>query len=339
MGVSCDGLLVNGSVNNAATSQSSLDQAFGNQHRSTKSLYTGSLAAIAGNAFFDARPFSLSGVPQPKADYNLLSEIVTFGGPLNIPHLLNGRLFHGPNIFVIYERTRNRVASVETGLVPSADQRQASDRVAANLLAFYPLPNIAAGNNYNYQTQVLNNTHADAVQLRGDQTIRQRDTVQGQFRLQSNRQDSTNLFGFRDDTRTLGASADIHRQHRLRTGLYLDFDYAFSRVRVEVSPFFQNRVDVSGEAGVGGALKDPFNWGPPTLVFSSGISSLTDANASLNRDRTDKIAASAEWSFGRHDIKPAGTFAGRSSTISHNRTRAELSRLLATHLVPISLTS
>ena len=36
-----DGLLVNGSVNNAATSQSSLDRAFGNQRSNTKSLYNG----------------------------------------------------------------------------------------------------------------------------------------------------------------------------------------------------------------------------------------------------------------------------------------------------------
>ncbi len=303
-----DGLLVNGSVNNAATSQFSLDEAFGNQHSNTKSLYNGSLAAIAQNSLFDARPFSLSGIPQPKADYNLLSEVVTFGGPLNIPRLLKGRLFRGPNLFVIYERTRNRVASVETGLVPTALQRQASDPVAANLLKLYPLPNIAAGNNYNYQTQVLNNIHLDSLQLRADRSIGQKDTLHGQFRLVSDRQDTTNFFGFTDDTRTLGTSADLNWQHRLRTGLYMDIDYAFSRQRTSVLPFFQNRIDVAGDVGVGGVLTDPFNWGPPTLVFSSGITSLTDSDASYNRNRSDKLAGSAEWFRGRHDIKVGGDF-------------------------------
>ena len=41
-----DGFLVNGSVNNAATSQYSLDQAFGNRRPNSKSLYTGGLAAF-----------------------------------------------------------------------------------------------------------------------------------------------------------------------------------------------------------------------------------------------------------------------------------------------------
>jgi len=43
---SSDGFLVNGSVNNAATSQYSLDRAFGNRRPNSKSLYNGGFAAI-----------------------------------------------------------------------------------------------------------------------------------------------------------------------------------------------------------------------------------------------------------------------------------------------------
>ena len=42
---SSDGFLVNGSVNNAATSQFSLNQAFGNRRFNTKSLYNGGFGA------------------------------------------------------------------------------------------------------------------------------------------------------------------------------------------------------------------------------------------------------------------------------------------------------
>lgn len=302
------GLLINGSVNNAATSQISLDQAFGNQRRASRSLYTGGLAVIAGNAAFDARPLSLSGVPQRKADYNRLSEVLTFGGPLNIPRVLDGRTFHGPNLFLVYERTRNREASIETGLVPTAAQRNATDPVAANLLTLYPLPNIQAGNNYNYQTQVLNNTHGDLVQLRADRNPDQRDTLHGAFTLQSIRRDTTNLFNFRDRTSTLGTNADVNWQHLLRAGLYLTLGYSFSRVRTNVAPFFQDRVNVAGDAGVGGVLDDPYNWGPPTLVFSSGISSLSDAEARFDRNRSDQLTIYAILNRGRHNVIAGGDF-------------------------------
>jgi hypothetical protein len=50
-----DGFLVNGSVNNAATSKFSLDEAFGNRRPNSKSLYNGGLAVIFDNSALDAR--------------------------------------------------------------------------------------------------------------------------------------------------------------------------------------------------------------------------------------------------------------------------------------------
>ena len=58
-----DGFLVNGSVNNAATSKFSLDQAFGNRRPNSKSLYNGGLAAIFDNSALDARPTRSAGEP------------------------------------------------------------------------------------------------------------------------------------------------------------------------------------------------------------------------------------------------------------------------------------
>ncbi len=49
-----DGLLINGSVNNAATSPFALSPAFGNRRPGTKSLYTGGIGATVGNSVFDA---------------------------------------------------------------------------------------------------------------------------------------------------------------------------------------------------------------------------------------------------------------------------------------------
>ncbi len=65
-----DGFLVNGSVNNAATSQYSLDRAFGNRRPNSKSLYTGGFAVVLNNSALDARPYSLTGIEAPKALYD-----------------------------------------------------------------------------------------------------------------------------------------------------------------------------------------------------------------------------------------------------------------------------
>jgi hypothetical protein len=99
-----EGFLINGSVNNAATSQFTLAPAFGNRRPGAKSLYTGGIGAIVGNSIFDARPYSLTGLQVPKASYSLITSVVTLGGPLNIPHLM----YHGPNFFVAYQWTRSR---------------------------------------------------------------------------------------------------------------------------------------------------------------------------------------------------------------------------------------
>lgn len=304
-----DGLLVNGSTNNAATSQFSLDRAFGNQRNGSKSLYTGGLALIAGSSVFDARPYSLTGVPQPKASYERLTEVLTFGGPFNIPHLQNGRMWHGPNFFVVYQRTRDRNQSSLSALVPTLSQRAAiTSPIPAALLVLYPLPNLASGSNYNYQTQVLSNSHIDALQLRMDRGIGQRNQLRGSVALQSQRSDNTTLFGFRDAVSTLGLNIATNWQHRIHSGLYLDLGYRFSRLRNTVTPFFANRSNISGAAGLTGTLQDARNWGPPTLIFSSGIASLTDVQSAFNRNRSDALNGEVRWYRGKHNVTTGGEF-------------------------------
>ena len=97
-----DGLLINGSTNNAATSQYSLASAFGNRRPGAKGLYTGGLGAVINNSAFNARPYSLTGLQVPKDQYSQVTMLATLGGPLKIPHLF----YRGPNFFVAYQWTR-----------------------------------------------------------------------------------------------------------------------------------------------------------------------------------------------------------------------------------------
>ncbi len=329
---SSDGFLVNGSVNNAATSRFSLDQAFGNRRYNSKSLYNGGLAAIIDNSATDARPYSLSGLNTPKASYNRFTGVFTLGGPIKIPRLLP----HGPNFFVAYEWTRDNTAETESGLVPTEAERAGDlsglvnplgqplivynpetgqpfpgnivpvSSQAEALLQLYPAPDIAGNSLYNYQVPILNSTHQDALQSRLDKTLGRRDEVYGSFNFQSTRSSVANLFAFTDKTDLLGINTNINWSHRFSQRFFIYAGYRFSRLRTNIVPYFENRQNISGDAGISGNNQDPTNWGPPTLTFSSGITPLTDQNSEFNRARTDAFSGSVALYRGRHNITVGG---------------------------------
>ncbi len=331
-GQDSDGFLVNGSSNNAATSKFSLDQAFGNRRTNTRSLYSGGLAAIYDNSATDASPYSLSGIDTPKPSYNRITGVFTFGGPLNIPHLLP----HGPDFFVAYQWTRDSTAATESGLVPTAAERSGDlagflnalgqpttiynpstglpfagnivpvSAQAQALLQLYPLPDITGNSLYNYQVPVLNSSHQDALQSRFDKTLGRKDQLYGGFNFASTRASDTSLLGFTDDMDTLGINANANWSHRLNQHLFVSAGYHFSRLRTTSVPYFENRANISGNAGITGNDQDPTDWGPPTLNFSSGIAALTDANSSFNRSRTDAFSGSLAIYRGRHNITLGG---------------------------------
>lgn len=302
-----EGLLVNGSSNNAATSKYSMDKAFGNQRSGSKALYTGGLAMHLGNSALDARPYSLTGLDQAKPSYDRVTMVASLGGPLRIPRLLP----RGPSFSLIYQWTRDNTAQALSGLVPTLTQRSPTftiDPVASALLSLYPLPNLAGSSSYNYQVPVVNGEHDDVAQLRLDKSFEHRDTLNGSFNIDNIRQDATSLFGFRDATKTLGMNAGVNWQHRLYHGIYGTVGYRFSRMRTDVMPQFMNRTNVSGAAGMSGNLQDASDWGPPTLSFSSGIAALSDAQSAFNRNRTDSVSYGIDWYRGRHNIKAGGDF-------------------------------
>ncbi len=77
-----DGLLIHGSVNNAATSQFSTASAFGNSRSNSKSLYNGGVGVILDNSALDARTYSLTGQNIEKPSYNRVTGVATLGGPI-----------------------------------------------------------------------------------------------------------------------------------------------------------------------------------------------------------------------------------------------------------------
>ncbi|MBI2149119.1 MAG: carboxypeptidase regulatory-like domain-containing protein [Acidobacteria bacterium] len=190
-----DGLLINGSVNNAAASPFAQLAAFGNNRRG-RPLYTGAFNLQMDNSALNARSYSLTGQNTPKPDYNRFLGSFSFGGPLKIPGLLRN---NGPNFFFGYSRTQNRNANTISTRMPTSAERSGdfsetrtplgqpvqiidplngapfADNVisqnritpqASALLNFYPLPNFEGGSRYNYQIPIVDITHQDSVQSR-----------------------------------------------------------------------------------------------------------------------------------------------------------------------------
>ncbi len=332
-----DGFLINGTANNGASSPFALAQAFGNNRRNARSLYSGNLGLIFDNSALDARPFSLTGQDTPRPDYNHMQGVFAFGGPLKIPHLIR----NGGQFFVNYQWTRNRNASVLTGLVPTLDERSGDfshtvdafgkpvqifdpatgapihgnaipqsqlSKQAQALLRLYPLPNFSSGARYNYQIPVASNSHQDAMQSRYNRMLGRKNQISALFSMQSIRSDTPNLFGFLDTTDSLGLNLNANWRHNFSPRFFINIGYQFSRFAARQKAYFENRANISGLAGIAGNNQDPVNWGPPTLSFSNGTSSLTDGLPSFTRNQTSAVSIDNFWSHGRHNFQFGADF-------------------------------
>ena len=332
-----DGFLINGSVLNGAASPFAQFMAFGNNRNGVRGLYNGGIGFIFDNSALDARPFSLSGQNTPKPAYNRITGVATLGGPLKIPHLLP----KGPNFFVAYVWTRYVDATTQSALVPDSAERggdfsqvlnalgqpvqiynpatglpfpgnvipqsQISPQARA-LLNLYPLPSFGGEPRYNYQIGIVDHTHQDALQSRFDQTVNRKNQIYGAFAFQSVRTASPNLFGFLDTTDSLGINTSLNWSHRFGPGLFSNLGYRFSRLATRIRPYWQDRENVSGEAGISGNNQDPANWGPPSLTFSSGLAGLSDGQSSFDRNQTGAGSYAMFWSRDRHNFKFGGDF-------------------------------
>lgn len=332
-----DGFLINGTANNGASSPFALAQAFGNNRRGTRSLYNGNIGIIFDNSAFDARPFSLTGQDTPKLDYTHLQGVFAFGGPVKIPHLVR----NGGQFFVNYQWIRNRNAVNSTGLVPTLDERKGDfsrlldshgkpvqivnpftgvpvsgnqipdsmiSKEAKALLQLYPLPNFAGGSGYNFQVPVVLNTHMDNLQARYNRPIGRKNFISALFAMESGRFDSNNLFGFLDTRDSLGLNLRADWRHNFTPRLFTTVGGQFTRQATRLTPFFSNRDNISGKAGIQGNDQSPLNWGPPTLNFAGGITSLSAALPYFTRNQTSAVTVDNLWARARHNIGFGGAF-------------------------------
>jgi hypothetical protein len=325
-----EGFLVNGSVNNAAASPFAQSRAFGNNRPGQRSLYNGGFGFTLGTAALDARPFSFSAERAPRPDYTDMQFMGSIGGPFRIPGVRNRPVF-----FAGYQRSSDHNATAESAVIPTVKERAGdlsgrpeirdpdtgrpfpgnvipAGRIsaqAAALLALYPAPNVDAESGYNYETTTVSLTNQDNFQSRVNHGIGSRDSLLGTASYQRNSANAANVFGFVDSISTSSLDASTTWSHRFNQFLTLRVVYQFLRHRNDSTPHFANRVNVSGAAGIAGNNQDAVNWGPPGLVFSSGVAGLATGQYSRQDSRIHGFSSEALWrTRGGHNWAFGGAF-------------------------------
>jgi hypothetical protein len=335
-----DGMLVNGSAQNGASSPFAQNPAFGNNRRNGPRFYTYSINLNESNSALNARPFSLTGQDTVKPPSNQLTGGFTFQGPLYIPHLVQKR--NQVSLNFSYQRVENRTSNVASALMPTDAQRAGNFSQATTpsgapvqifdpntnqpfanniipvsrlspqalaLLKFYPEANFGASSVYNYQIPTINNTHTDNFQARVSKSFKRKNFVSGVYAASDTRSDNNSALNFLDLNRSLGMQTTATYRRTFTPRFFGTFTYQFSRQSVQGIPFFSNVTNVSGAAGITGNYQNPLDWGPPTLSFgNSAISQLSDANASIIHNQTNAYNYEATWSHGRHNIRFGGDF-------------------------------
>jgi trimeric autotransporter adhesin len=326
---SADAFLINGSDSNAAASPFGLPASIGNNLRGMP-LFRGNAGLTVDNSGLNARSYSFTGQNTREPSYNRLTASLTLSGPLLIPFLFEQ---NAPRFFFSYQRTQNRNVVTTPGRMPTAAERQGDfsrtltalgqpvkvfdpftgipfganqvprERIspqASALLNLFPLPNFEENARYNYQVPVVSITHHDTIQGRLDQSIGRKNQLAVNFDVQSERRDNSNLFTFADAMRTLAANASVQWTARFSERSAAVLRYQFVRQSARLWPYFANRLNVSGIAGIGGNNQESSNWGPPTLNYAGGTSTLSDGQYFHNRTLNNAFSFSFYWIRGRH---------------------------------------
>ena len=123
-----------------------------------------------------------------------------------------------------------------------------------------------ADGGYNYQAPILSAIRTDSFQSRVTQVVNQRNQIfgTGSYSAEHGRCDHA-VRASSIETQTANTDVAVNWNRRVSQFLQLRTRYQFTKQSTTVTPFFANRINVSGEAGITGNNQEPINWGPPSL--------------------------------------------------------------------------
>ena len=337
-----DGLLINGSLNNGASTPFALPRGIGNNRPRLPSLYTYAAGLQLGSSAWDARPFS-TGSKTTTPAYADVQTLGTFQGPVRLPWLRNAI-----TLTLGYQGASRTNATTYFTRMPTEQERAGdfsqtvdalgqpvrivdpitgqpfsgnlipSDRIspqAAALLAYYPGADPAAAGRFNYQAPLLTMTREDGLRSRAVYTIRGQNQVSTAASYQRTAADATSVFGFEDSRES--SLFDTQAAVSLRPSRYVTVNarYQYRRSGTGLIPHFANLVNVSGLAGIAGNDQDPRNWGPPSLTFASDLAGVTAGHYSSGLEQTHLWAGDVSRFRGAHTVALGGEIRRRTNDV------------------------
>ena len=281
------------------------------------------------NSVWDARAYSINGQETPKPAFAKARATMMIGGPLKIPHLLDGRK---GNWSLNYQLGRTRSGTTSTQSFPTLLERTGDfsqsvgaqgpvtiydpltgspfpgnviptnriSPIALGLLKYYPVPN-GPGYKYNYQAPIVTVQNSDNINTRLSQTINTKNRINGGLGYMGSNSTTPNIFNFIDTGTARNINANVNWGHNFSTRVINNLRYTFSRSRNLVSPFFAYNQNIAAELGINGTSQDPRNYGPPNLSFTN-YGGLSDQNSSLIRNQTSSAGDSLIWVKGVHNM-------------------------------------
>ena len=324
-----DGLLINGSLNNGASTVFALPRGIGNNRPRPRGVYSYTAGFQMGNSVWDASPYSLIGSPSARPSYADMQAFGNFQGPIRVPWLRNAITlslgYQGTSATnVITQSTRMPTVLERAGdFSQTLDARGAPptlidpatgqpfdgsvippERIspqAAALLALYPAADVASGR-VNYEAPVVNATRQDSANARAGYTLRGDHRIESGVSYERGSGRSTSLFGFEDSRDSSGLTANGLLTVRPARNMSLRLRYQYSRASSELVPFFAYRMNVSGLAGISGNNQDPRNWGPPALSFASDVAGLSTGRYASTTSQTHAWGADFSRFGGAHSV-------------------------------------
>jgi len=282
--------------------------------KSGTSQYHGSLFEYLQNQALDADPYGFNG----KAPKHFNTFGGSLGGALSIPHLYNGkdRTF----FFLDYEGNRRSTAVAEQFLVPTQAERGGDlaalggpvispaniNPTATALLNYYPLPNVAGQENYNYENFQSTPARTDGADLRIDQTITAKQSIYARFSRKNITEDYANPLLPDDSDSVHNRSLLVSHTWVLTPRLLNEFRFGFTNVTTSVGFPIEGATALSQLDLTGVNISQhPTTHAFPTFNFSAGtgFTPIGRDKTGVTQSKTIQFTDNLSWTRGKHTFK------------------------------------
>ncbi|HXX44428.1 MAG TPA: carboxypeptidase regulatory-like domain-containing protein [Candidatus Acidoferrales bacterium] len=288
------------------------------------------------NSAFDAKPFSITGVPAPKVGHYDERAGANMGGPLKIPHIYNGS--DHTYFFVNYQHETVTNPINTYSIVPTPDQRNGCftagsvlmpftttpyttqgsctmgevqvpvNPIAQGLLKFFPqpTPNLQTTSGQNYLLQGTTPQNTDTLNTNVLHTINAKWNANAGYSFNSQRATTvTNFAEIGGNSSTRNQSVTLGLSHNWSPHVVESEQVVWSRNRVKILSDNSFTTNLTEGLGISGASTSPIDFGIPAISFTN-FSGLSDPIPSLVRNQTLRASDNLSWTHGSHTMRFGG---------------------------------